>query len=230
MGDAGDQGPWSALGNTIFYGQFNGTSGDSGFVFEASALSSAGQITTLGTQNGTSFGVVFALAEILPALPFVTAGNFNDVAVNAVLDKIVSYALASGRFDAVNQHEPKNAPGNQVTFALWIQRIRPVPRGSGLSATSGILLLTGRVYQNFRSQPFDAIDPSVTAATLDLMGKLTADFGLQGVPSVRNIDLLGQYGIAMDAQAGYVEIDKSIYRVVTIQIPVIINDMFVQVA
>jgi hypothetical protein len=217
MGDAGDQGPWSALGNTIFYGQFNGTSGDSGFVFEASALSSAGQITTLGTQNGTSFGVV-------------TAGNFNDVAVNAVLDKIVSYALASGRFDAVNQHEPKNAPGNQVTFALWIQRIRPVPRGSGLSATSGILLLTGRVYQNFRSQPFDAIDPSVTAATLDLMGKLTADFGLQGVPSVRNIDLLGQYGIAMDAQAGYVEIDKSIYRVVTIQIPVIINDMFVQVA
>lgn len=158
------------------------------------------------------------------------SANFNDAAINAVLDKIVSYALASGRFDAVNQHEPKSAPGNQVTFALWMQRVRPLPKASGLSATSGMLLLTGRIYQNFKSQPFDAIDPNVTAAALDLMGTLSSDFALSGVPSVRNIDLLGQFGTGLDAQAGYVTVDQSVYRVITITIPVIVNDMFTQSA
>jgi hypothetical protein len=146
------------------------------------------------------------------------------------LDKIVSYALASGRFDAVNQHEPKNSPGNQVTAALWVQSIKPVGRGSGAASTSGVLMLNFRVYQNFRSQPFDAIDPTVTSAVSDIMGTLSGDFGLDGAGGTRSIDLLGMYGAPMSAAAGYVEIDKSIFRVMTIQIPVIINDMWTQVA
>lgn len=157
-------------------------------------------------------------------------GNFSDAAINSVLDKIVSYAMASGRFDAVNQHEPKNAPGNQITFAVWVQSIKPVPRGSGLSSTSGVILYTGRIYQNFKSQPFDAIDPNVTAACTNMMGALSGDFNFGGVGGVRSIDLLGMYGTSLSAAAGYVEIDKTIYRVMTIQIPIIINDMFAQVA
>lgn len=156
--------------------------------------------------------------------------QFNDAAINSVLDKIVSYALVSGRFDAVNQHEPKSAPGNQVTFAVWVQSIKPMPRASGLSATSGVILYTGRIYQNFRSQPFDMIDPTVTAACTDMMGTLSGDFNFGGVGGVRSLDLLGMYGPSLSAAAGYVEIDKTVYRVMTLQIPIIINDMFLQVA
>jgi hypothetical protein len=158
------------------------------------------------------------------------SAQFNDAAINAVLDKLTGYAMASGRFDAVNQHEPKNSPGTGITFAVWVQRIRPAPRGSGLAATTGVALFNGRVYQNFRSQPFDAIDPKVMAAVTDYMGSLSGDFLLGNVGGVRNVDLLGQTGQALDAQAGYIEIDKTVFRVMTIQIPVIINDMFVQVA
>jgi hypothetical protein len=171
------------------------------------------------------FPVVFVAAEILPQ-----PSNFNDVAVRAVMDKIVSYALASGRFDAVNQHEPKNSAGNQITAALWVQNIKPVGRGSGLASTSGVLLLSFRVYQNFRSQPFDAIDSNVTSAISDMMGTLSGDFDLDGAGGTRSIDLLGMYGMSMNAAAGYVEIDRTIFRVMTIQIPVIINDMWTQVA
>jgi hypothetical protein len=156
------------------------------------------------------------------------SAQFNDAAIQAVIDKLVGFALASGRFDAVNAHEPKNSPGTGITFALWVQRVRPVPRGSGVAATSGILLMMGRIYQNFRSQPYDAIDPKVTAAMTDIMGAISGDFALQGVPQVRNVDLLGQFGVALDAQAGYVEIDRNVFRVMTITIPVILNDMFIQ--
>jgi hypothetical protein len=152
--------------------------------------------------------------------------NFNDAAVNAVFDRIVSYSLASGRFDHVNQHEPKNAPGGGLSASIWIQAIRPLGKTSGLSATSGLLLLNHRIYTSFRSQPYDMIDPSVTAATCDLMGALSGDFELGGIAGVRAVDLLGMSGTALNATSGYVEIDRNIYRVMTTIIPIIINDMF----
>jgi hypothetical protein len=157
------------------------------------------------------------------------SAQFNDAAINAVFDKIQGYALSSGRFDVVGIHEPKNAPGSGLTAALWVQSIKPI-RTSGVAATSGVVLFNFRIYTNFKQMPFDMIDPQVTAATTDMMGALSADFNLGGVAGVRNVDLLGSQGVTMNAAAGYVEIDRTIFRVMTVQIPVIINDMFLQVA
>ena len=158
--------------------------------------------------------------------------NFNDAAINAVLDRIVSFALATGRFEQVNQHEPKNGPGNGLTCAIWVQRIRPV-RSSGLAATSGVIILNARLYTNFKSAPFDYIDPNLTAASTDFMGALSGDFQLDDNPavaSVREIDLLGMEGQPLEVNAGYLEMDRQMYRVMTVTIPVVINDMFTQVA
>jgi hypothetical protein len=159
------------------------------------------------------------------------SARFNDAAVNEIFDIIVGYALASGRFDHVNQHEPKNAPGHGLTCSVWIQAIKPI-RTSGVAATSGVILFTARIYMNFRSQPFDYIDPNVTAATTDLMGTFSSDFQFKNaqVADVRNVDLLGSQGVALNATAGYVEIDRTVFRVMTIQIPVILNDIFMQAA
>jgi len=158
----------------------------------------------------------------------VQTGQFNEHAVLTIFDKVVSYALATGLFDAVNQHEPKSAPGNGITCAVWVQVIRPVR--SGLAATSGVLILEARIYTSFVQQPFDMIDPNITAATASIMMALTGDFNFGGDANVRNLDLLGSTGTPLSAQAGYVEIDRRMYRVMTITIPVIVNDMFVQVA
>jgi hypothetical protein len=155
--------------------------------------------------------------------------NFNDVAIGQVFDKIVSYAMATGRFDVVNQHEPKNSPGTGMTCALWVQSISPT-RTSGLAMTSGVVMLNARVYTSFRSQPFDMIDPNVMSATCDIIGALSGDFDLGGVANVRAVDLLGMAGTPMQATAGYVEIDKQMLRVMTITIPVLVNDMFSQEA
>jgi hypothetical protein len=154
--------------------------------------------------------------------------NFNDAAVMTVFDKVVSYALASGRFDHVNQHEPKNSPGNGISCSVWIHTILPYRPGSGMGATTGVVVLNSRLYTNFRQQPYDMIDPNITAATCDLIGAITADFNFGGDAGVRNVDLLGMTGTSLSAQAGYVEIDRQMFRVMTIVIPVVVNDMFMQ--
>lgn len=160
--------------------------------------------------------------------------NFNDAAINQVIDKIVSYALASGRFDSVNGHEPKSAPGNGIVFAVWAQAIRPA-RLSGLAATSALVQFQGRIYIPFNQQPYDMIDPQVMAATTDLMSAFSGDFNFGGAANVRYVDLLGAEGAnlgssGLAALAGYVEIDRRMYRIMTITIPIVINDAFTQVA
>lgn len=155
--------------------------------------------------------------------------SFNDEAVSIIFDKIVSYALGTGRFDTVNQHEPKNSPGSNMLCSVWVQSIKPV-RMSAMNATSGLVTFQSRIYTNFRSEPFDMIDENVMSATADMMNTMSGDYDFGEDANVRAIDLLGMSGTALSAQAGYVEIDRVMYRVMTITIPIIINDMFLQEA
>ena len=46
---------------------------------------------------------------------------------HSILDPIRAHAAALGVFDTVGGHEPKRAPGTGLTFALWVDRINPVP-------------------------------------------------------------------------------------------------------
>lgn len=151
--------------------------------------------------------------------------DFNDKAVNDIFDRIIGYAMASGRFDFVNQHEPVNATGSGTICSIWIERIRPI-QASGLNSTSGVLQLNGRIYKNFKSQPQDAIDPDITSAVCDLIGALSADFDFGGDSNVRAIDLLGMTGTPLEAIAGYINLDRQMFRVMTLTIPVIVDDMW----
>ena len=45
---------------------------------------------------------------------------------------------------------------------------------------------------------------------------------------VRCVDLLGQTGRALSAQAGYLEQDSKLFRVVVITLPLIVNDLWDQ--
>lgn len=153
--------------------------------------------------------------------------TFNDAAIDTVFDRVVSHAMESGRFDNVNQHEPTSAPHHGLQCSIWIQAIRPIQAG-GLDATSGIVQLNARCYMNFKTHPHDFIDPYITAAIVDLMAALSEDFDFGGEADVRFIDLLGAYGAPLGALAGYIELDRQYYRVMTLTIPVVVNDMFIQ--
>ncbi len=145
----------------------------------------------------------------------------------AILDRVISHAAATGLFEAVNGHEPKSAPGSGLTAAAWVQAIEPV-RTSGLASTSGRVELTVRLYTSMLAEPQDAIDPALLSACSVLLAAYSGDFELGG--AVRCIDLLGQAGVPLSAKAGYLNQDHQLYRVMDITLPILINDIWDQVA
>jgi hypothetical protein len=161
--------------------------------------------------------------------------GFDQAAVNALFDSVQSHAMTLGLFDSVNTHEPKGAPGNGVICAIWIDYIGPVP-SSGLNSTSGYVVFSVRSYTSMLAAPLDGIDPKLLGAVTTLLNEYTGDFEFNdpstGAPSanVRNIDLHGIHGRKMDAQAGYINLDGKLQRVMTITLPVIVNDMWTQEA
>jgi len=146
-----------------------------------------------------------------------------------IVDALVSHALVTGQFERVNGHEPKSAPRSGVSYALWVDVIEPI-RDSGLASTSGRVAFMGRIYMNMTQEPQDGIDPQIIIATDAMMTEYSGDFELGGNLSVREIDLLGAYGPPLYAKAGYLEQDKRLMRVMTITIPVIVNDIWSQAA
>lgn len=144
-----------------------------------------------------------------------------------ILDAVVSHALSLGRFEAVNGHEPKNAPGLGLTAAVWADRVDTV-RSSGLDSTSVRLLLNVRLYTGAEQEPADAIDPNLMTALDALMRAYVGDFTLGGL--VREVDVRGTHGIGLEARAGYLQQDAALLRVMTIALPVIVNDLWDEVA
>lgn len=151
------------------------------------------------------------------------------MSINAteILSRVVSHAMTLGRFERVNQHEPKNAPGKGLSASVWMDSIAPARGGSGLSKTTGRLVLNVRLYSSFIMEPQDAIDPELLTACDELLAAYSGDFELGG--TVKQIDLMGQYGTPLSAQAGYLNQDGMMFRVMTITLPVIVNDLWEQV-
>lgn len=146
------------------------------------------------------------------------------------MDDLASHAMASGYFDRVNQHEPKNAPGRGLTCAIWIDSIMPARGMSGLAATTARITFNVRVYSNMLQNPQDMIDPNIMIATDALFEAYSSHYTFNG--DAAWIDLLGvQSGHArhpLGAQSGYINIDNRVFRVMTITVPVFVNDAWPQ--
>jgi hypothetical protein len=152
--------------------------------------------------------------------------NLSEADISNIFARVTGHAMTLGRFEQVNTHEPKNAPASKgLTAAVWVDYIGPAI-GSGLQSTSALLVLMVRIYTKFLQEPVDMIDPSVLAAVSDLIGAYSGDFDF-GM-TIRCVDLLGMTGKKLEAQAGYIDIDRKIFRVMTVTLPIIINDAWAQ--
>lgn len=145
-----------------------------------------------------------------------------------------THALRLGFFDRVNKSEPKRAPDFGITMAIWPQMLVPLGPNSGLSTTSGLVTYVARIYQPMLQDPIDMIELNMMRATAAFITALSADFQLTDAsggtdPLVRNIDLLGSVSPGLSAQAGYLEVDRTKFRVMDIGVPMIVNDAFEQV-
>lgn len=147
--------------------------------------------------------------------------------VVGIVAAVESHARELGVFEDVVTTEPKSAPGNGIYAAIWVEGITPVPAASGLGAVSTLLTLTVRVMKRMLSLPYGSIDPDMLAAVDQVMGAYAGSFTLGG--EVRDVDLLGMYGTRMAGKAGYITLDKTMFRVMDISLPLVVNDLWPEV-
>lgn len=147
-----------------------------------------------------------------------------DLPSDQIIAEAQAYAQQLGIFDAVGVHGPLNAPTAGTSAALWVARIRPVPKASGLDGVAVMFTLNLRIYVLSGSEPLDDVDVLLVRAMDQTMKAFANGFTLQGL--VRNIDLLGGYGTPFDGVLGYAEIQNTVYRVATITIPCVVNDVW----
>jgi hypothetical protein len=151
---------------------------------------------------------------------------FDAAAIKSLFSEVTSHASALNLFADVNGHAPENPPGHGASYAVWLSSITPVPAASGLAATSGRVEFTGHIYTKLRAKPLNQVDPNVLLLACDLIGAYSGDFTLGG--TVRDVDLLGAHGTALQMQAVYADFQGTPLRVAEITLPIIINDVWGQ--
>jgi hypothetical protein len=148
--------------------------------------------------------------------------------IKGLLNAVRSHAMASARFERSAGSEPRHPPGHGLTLAVWPDLIRPAQ--SGMASTSALVVFKIRLYSNAAQEPADEIDPVLVEALDDLLGRFQANFRL-GLDNVRCIDVFGSAGVPLKSQAGWLDMsDGSEFRIVDIDLPVIVNDCWEQVA
>lgn len=139
-----------------------------------------------------------------------------------------SHALSTGLFESVNGHAPRNSPGAGVTCSIWPDYIGPATAVSGLNSTSALLRFVVTIYTNGAAQPYDGIETSVMGAVDGLLTAYSGAFTLGGL--VKEVDLLGEHGTPLAAQAGWVTFaDGQQFRVMAVTATLVVNDAWNQV-
>lgn len=149
-----------------------------------------------------------------------------DLDLLAYRSAVMSHAQGLGLFGSVLDHEPVSAPGSGLIYAVWVKNVRPVPARSGLASVSVRLELNGRVFMPADTEPQGGVDVAVTDAVSQLLNAYCGDFELGG--TVALVDLLGMHGALLSADFGYARFDSTTYRVATLIVPLIINDVWTE--
>ena len=141
---------------------------------------------------------------------------------------ICSVLMRTGYLKTVDGHEPREELNKAPHGAVWLGPIRPVgPRVSGLASVGTVITWMVRVYLpagGGDNLPYDDIDQELYRITDALLALFFGEFTLGG--RVRNVDIFGMASPGVGADPGYQQIGTAKYRVMTITLPLIVNDMY----
>jgi hypothetical protein len=141
-----------------------------------------------------------------------------------IVNTLLSHAKKCGRFSSVSARELITAPPSGVAVSIYFARM--VPTLSGLASTSTIAVFTVELSMVLPQFPADGVEVDLLNAHDVLCAAYSGDFDL-GVEGA-SIDLLGDR-IPMESVAGYKTIGKQLLRVISITVPVSVNDVWSQV-
>jgi hypothetical protein len=82
------------------------------------------------------------------------------------------------------------------------------------------------IYANMLAEPYEETDGKLIRALDALMTAYNGDFTLGG--TIRNVDVFGQVTQGLRVTAEYFKPDDVLFRVLTISLPLIVNDVWEQ--
>lgn len=153
--------------------------------------------------------------------------------IDPIIDAVVSDVKQSGYFSQTIEDTINKGPDGKLTALVWLQNVGVAQRASGLNTSAAMLTFMIRVYANqiARDKPVfvETMPRRLVKAVSNLIRRYHDNFDFGGV--CRNVDCLGEFvGGGLSATSGYEEIGGSWYRMMTLAVPVIVNDVWVQTA
>lgn len=150
-----------------------------------------------------------------------------------ITQALQTHAGKSGLFEFVAGHAILTAHnGGGLGWWCMVDRMAPYAAGSGLASASGVLTYKVMITMNTSTyEPLDDVDPRVTDAADTMFRAYAGAFTLGGL--IRNVDIFGAAGRPMVAEAGWVTIGGDgggRYRAMIITLPLIVNDLWTEVA
>lgn len=145
--------------------------------------------------------------------------------ITSILDGLVSHAMGTGYFQQVNEHESKQSAFEGLTCEIWVEQVRPV-KTSGLASTSIMIQFQVRMYAGTMAEPYDDTDANLVVALDALMRDYISDFTLGGL--LRHVDVFGAHSNGVRASTGFVNHDGKEFRVFSINLPCIVDDLWDQ--
>lgn len=138
-----------------------------------------------------------------------------------VLDKVAS----TGKFETVLGYEPLSAPTESLTAAVFVaDAFGPIPESSGLSSADARLVIMVRIMRKALTEPVSDVDLDAVDAADAVLDSLAGGYTLGS--TARAVDLLGESGQGIEVNPGWATIDKTIFRLMDITVPVMINNVW----
>ena len=143
-----------------------------------------------------------------------------------IFDALLTHLQTLGLFESVNGHAADISPG--YGLVATVEFVAMARARSGLASTSARIEFTITILTSLDQEPADAIDPEILTATGKVFESLIGDFTLGGLARV--VDVGGSGGDPLVARAAYATVGGVKARAVIIDVPVIVNDPFPEVA
>lgn len=150
------------------------------------------------------------------------------IRASAVTSALETVLGRLGGIERINKHEPKNAPGNGITAALWPISKGPARGASGLDSTTLLCVMRCRLFRDGMAEPLDMIETDMMDAADDICEAMSAHFTLAGL--AREVDLLGAFGNPLGWVTGWANVSGTHFRIIDVTIPLILNDQYDQEA
>ena len=140
--------------------------------------------------------------------------------IKSTIEAISSFLQAGGYIEKEGVGEPKSPPAEELSASVFMDSVGVVELTLG--TTIEIHTVNIRLYMKMLQEPTEQVEYKLAEVVSDIGSDLLGDYDLGA--TIRNVDAGGSKGSAMRAQWGYLDLGGTMFRVVDLFVPLLVDD------